>query len=699
MGGAIDQLKKAGFSRDQIEQIGLGRKSGVDVSVYAYPYFPAIQMYQLRLALEEHLPIENYASREYDWFQIEEIRKGFLSKVDIERYAHPSIPFDVMRQIRLGLEEGVDLSPFKGLPAGVLREVRLSLISGVKIVPFISAGYSEEQLEEIRLSLEHKVKISPYLNKLFRADSLREIGEGLEKGLDVSVYAKIDFDWHQMHEIRLGLEEGVPPEVYANLMYTAREMNRRRLDFLEKSGKLALYNEAVNYTGEVAVAISTNDLEASLIFKGNKKKWTEPELRMIIKAGGVTYGVIQSALDDICRREVERERVVVAKGLPPESGKDGWYEYFFKTPIEREPKVLRDGSLDYQSVGWFVFMQKGQRLAVYHSAQKGVSGMSVTGKEILAESGKELKVLGGSGFLVSKDKKTYVSGMDGEVSLENGQLRVKKLLVLSGVARRDGDVDAEGSVLIHGNVESGVTVSAKGDIVVEGNVRGADLRAGGNIFLKKGCNAMLGRGRLYAEGDIIGSSFTEAIINTKQDFLASICLGCKIEAESRVRIAGAGSNVTGGTVFGAFGVDARSIGSTGGASALIMTGLRPDFYMRVQEVHNNVSRVNKELELLSHTYDTMKNRLTPGERSKDRMFITLEKAIYTKELEKKDLEQQKMILSSEEKSFANSYITVHETLHEGTDIDISGTRTKTKVDMHNVTLKKSRGIIIATKNG
>lgn len=68
---------KTTFTEEQQEQIELGKKANLDVSIYANP--------------------------KYNWAQMREIRKGLASRLDVSEYADPSYPAELMNAIRIGL--------------------------------------------------------------------------------------------------------------------------------------------------------------------------------------------------------------------------------------------------------------------------------------------------------------------------------------------------------------------------------------------------------------------------------------------------------------------------------------------------------------------------------------------------------------------------------------------------------------------
>ena len=90
--GTNGELMALGFTKDQLNEIEEGRKSGIDTSVYEKVEYLAIQMRQIRLGLTEGLNVSFYANPEYDWFQMEEIRLGLKAGLNVTSYASVNIP-------------------------------------------------------------------------------------------------------------------------------------------------------------------------------------------------------------------------------------------------------------------------------------------------------------------------------------------------------------------------------------------------------------------------------------------------------------------------------------------------------------------------------------------------------------------------------------------------------------------------------
>lgn len=421
-----------GFTPYQAAELSQGANAGVNIVYYARKDLFAIQMRQIRIGLMEGLPMEQYADGSYDWFQLEEIRKGLERGVDVSKYAISEISYQKMRQVRKGLESKVDLTPYLNLDAGILRELRLALVSRVNIVPYIKAGYDAEQLKEIRIGLEEKLPITKYLEKEFLGASVHEIYLGLKSGVDVSLYANAQYQWNQMREIRLGMEHrvdvmcyvspyfsyrqmreirlgmeaGVNVNSYCNLMYTYTEMRKKRKQ-LEANGDNSQSGVEICDYGAFKIHISEDVMQAQ-IEVCDKSKLNLDEIKNALIQSGIRKGVVDKQLQLVVSPEYKKRFTIVAAGKLPQSGKDGWYEFCFETEESRKPKVLKDGSVDYQNADWIQVVEEGQLIAQYHEAELGQDGYNVKGRILPSKRGYEQKVLTGNGFQVSEDNKTLL---------------------------------------------------------------------------------------------------------------------------------------------------------------------------------------------------------------------------------------------------------------------------------------------------
>ena len=671
-----DFAKENQFTPDQQAEIDAGIKDNIDVSIYAKPEFLAIQMHEIRIGLVEQIPVSYYADSRYDWFQMEEIRKGLEMSLDVSKYADPEISFDRMRQIRKGLEAGIDLSDKKNMAAGVLQQLRKATLEHIDLSVYINNGFDEDQLHqirlakkngvdidsyvipdfrgisirEIRLGLEHHIDVSVYASREYTWQQMREIRLGLEKHLDVEQYKNVLYSWQQMREIRYGLEEGMDVSYYRSFMYTAKLMRQHRLDLLEKT-KMPIQNgEAVKKRFSCFdMLLNQSGMEAIVILPNPGVPIAQDEVLSAIKEADIKKGVDYAVVKAICDGTTSGDIVTLAKGVMPQAGADGWYEFFFDTNVKSNPVLMEDGSVDYQNAKWFELVKKGQTVAVYHEAQEGTPGYTIMGESLATKKGKEKPILTGSGFQILEDKKTYIATENGKIELKDNRLVISSLLVLDDVTSATGNVDFDGSIYVRGNVGQGVSIHATRDVLVDGYTESSVIEAGGDIILKKGNNAS-GRGFLRANGDVMGMFFESARVWAGGKVSANYCLRSEIHAGTRIEISGRNGVLAGGLAQAQNLIQATNIGNEASLATRLVLGNKDKNVQMQVDLQGREKKVSQELRLLLNAYQEFRKKFEPVIRNVHPTYLKLEDAIYTKKTELEELKKRKDAVEKEQKN-------------------------------------------------
>lgn len=715
----LKRYTEMGYSVNQIHEIQMGLAQGLDVTMYAKREFFSIQMRQIRLGLQEGLSVEVYAKNEYDWFQMEEIRKGLQEKVDVKLYADSSISYDRMRQIREGLLQGINLSPYKQLAPGVLKVLRKAIQNKVSIFKYISEGYEEQQLEEICEALIQGLDIAPYIFKELRGISIREIAEGLKHNIDVSLYATIDYDWRQMRQIRLGLinrvevkyflnplydweqmqeirlvlENGVDVVPYRSFMYPGAEMRQKRIALEEKAkaenefwlekmlgdsfdvlkSPLNLISSVRSEYDDFSISVSSDEMEVYFSMKSRPHPISKSIIDDALEKSGITMGLIDETISQMVNGDWKENVLKIAEGALPENGQDGWYEFFFRTSVARTPKILDDGSVDFHDIEWYEMVKKNQKLAEYHPAVSGINGYTVKGDVIPAIQGKELPVLGGSGFYADKSGMIYYSSMDGIIELNDNLMMVKRVLVLDEVSLATGNVSFDGDIYVKGNVISGMSVTAGGDLVVDGYVEKVRIRAGGNVVLRQGVNSS-GDGHIIAGKSVIGTFFEAVCIFAGEDIEADSALNCELSAEGHIQIQGKKGSLIGGTAGAELGISVKDLGNRNGIATYVRLCSQERHTKNLELLEKRIKTVCEELSILNNAHLEYRNKMNFEDQNVNQIFVKIENAIYTKEKEKTELEQQKRKLELLIKEISKSEIVVFGTLYDGVVIDIGNVK-------------------------
>ena len=119
--------------------------------------------------------------------------------------------------------------------------------------------------------------------------------------------------------------------------------------------------------------------------------------------------------------------------------------------------------------------------------------------------------------------------------------------VPADVDNSTGNIEYEGSVLIHGNVKTGFEVHASGDIIVEGVVEGAVLSSDNQIIVKHGIHGMY-KCDLRAGTNLMAKYIESATVRAGGYVEAEIILNSDVSVNGAVRARGRKGLINGGTV-------------------------------------------------------------------------------------------------------------------------------------------------------
>lgn len=726
-----EQLKliQEGYTRDQLVMIVEGLDAGLDVTAYRNKDFLAFQMYQIREGLLEGLPVKHYAKPEFDWFQMEEIRLGLKEGLDISYYAKPEIDYERMRQIRFGLHDGINLTPFLGLSAGVIGEIREAKLAKVDISKYVKKRYDDEQLHSIRLALEDGIDIDPYLIDDLRGVAISEIHKGLKSGLDVSEYAKAEYNWQQMREIRLGLEHrvdisiyadplyrwrqmreirlgleaGLPVNLYKSLMYPADEMVKKRqalleqIQIMEEEQPQVLPPETIEAEpiGDDIMAVTTaqNGMLAYLTISEQGSKFTTKEILSFLEDKGIVKGILEDKLDAISKGKYSTEPILIARGSMPQKGADGWYEFFFRTDVEKKPRRLANDAVDYQNIEWFETVNEGQKIAFYHEAEEGTDGYLVTGEPVLARKGSESARLTGSGFRVDEDKKTYWAAIDGMIKLVGTRIDITKKLILDEITMATGNLTFDGSIVIQGKVGNGTKIEATEDIIIEGSVGAATIKTGGSVILKQGMNAA-GKGFIRAGGDVVSKFFESVKVYAGGSIQTNNSLNSELFAEGKIEVI---NTIAGGKVQSKKEIQTFDAGNRVGLATNLEITISEETKREKFLTEEEIKKVTGELTTLKNSYEEFQVKYPPEIRNTMDIFLKLENAIFTKEKQMKELLEKLTELEEEIKKLDLAQVIIKGNAYEGVTVTMRGAAWKSS-NLYNIIIKNKNSRLEVMNN-
>lgn len=728
----MDKLKKMGFMDIQLHQIQLGLSEGLPIEIYANPAFDWFQMEEIRKGLKAKLDVSCYAKVEIPYEKMRQIRKGLQEGINLLPYMEWNA--GILKEFRLAKLGDIDLSTYikQGYDAQQLAEIRKALEKGIVLDAHIEPEFRAASISEIRKGMENGVDVSLYAKNTYSWRKMRELRLGLENQLDVSKYSSHFYDWEQMREIRLGLKAGVEVDGYCLLRYSASEMYKKRRELLLQShvngaafykqmeesisnilsSEDALEAHGLRNHDESEEIVQTNDADKLLLGKehltlefraGNMEAYitvgvpdgiVEREVLMdFLKEKKVKSGISDTAIEIICKGEYGQSPILIAQGKIPLKGEDGWYEYFFRTDVQKKPKVLEDGSADYKDIEWFEVVKEGQRIAYYHGAEDGIDGYDVLGNVIKGRKGTEKRVLKGKGFRLEDDKKTYTALYNGMIRLEGEDLSVVNHVELDEINMTTGNIFFDGSIHIRGNVSSGMTVKATGDIVIDGNVEVATIETEGSVMLKKGMNSS-GLGVVKAGKNVVSRFFESTKIIAGGNIEVDKCLNSHLYAKGMIS---ATRILAGGIASSESGFYLNNVGNHAGLKTVLKVQINETARNDYHNILYNIKDVKRQLEVLNKTYNDLMEKYTAQERSEMELFQKVENAVFIKQkqLDKMiELEIQLKRIIDKEKLVS---VVISGDAYEGTVVEIGSGRWEAK-NHYNVTIKQQNSEITVYNN-
>ena len=730
----MSEYREKGFDNQQLYQIRRGIVDGLDVSVYAKKVYLADQMREIRhgLAKDNSVPIIFFQDPAFDSLQMREIRKGLQAGIDISPYAMLDIPYMKMRAARKSAEDGLFFteSDIRRYTASILEEMHQAHKDGVNIDGYVKRLFDAEQLEQIRLALKKNLPIDDFMTADMRGEAIKEIRLGLEEGIDVGKYADVAFNWmqmremrlglehqidvtpyckplyqaDQMREIRLGIEAGLDISKYSSMMYTAKDMHRIRKKIL--SGELqnviaddSLDGSILDRTGGVSdktallsdmlenrdqyISISDDKMQCQLMLPLRRDgiNYTEDAIMTFLFKLKIRSGIDRKTIKEAVSNPDPKHKYVVAQGKEVINGRDGYYEYFFDYEKNNEIKVDEEGNIDFSNIEEIQQVKVGDKLALYHKATKGVDGFNIYGEIVKAQNGKEVPILKGDGFMIMTDRVTYVAKYGGAISVEDGDIYIKKIMILSEVKITDKKIDYDGVVFIRGDVNAGSEIHATGDIIIGGHMESSEIESQCNVVIAGGATCP-NRGSITAKGDIT-AKFFDGVTIKGNNISSNYFINCTIEARGMIRTFGRQGVIYGGTAYSLIGIESAEIGNVSGARTTITLGANTALLAEYSELQKQISRDAEDLKNLLKQKEKLQE-IGSGNTQVMQLKIKINAAIAIKQQQIKNLSAKKEKLEGDVEKGGKATAVVTEQIFAGTIIIIEGLALKITEDRKTV---------------
>ncbi|MBM7613686.1 FapA family protein [Alkaliphilus hydrothermalis] len=389
--------------------------------------------------------------------------------------------------------------------------------------------------------------------------------------------------------------------------------------------KVAPAQKEVLVDSTLRVQFSKDKMEASIVISKplGGKSFTLESLREALTNNNIVYGIDEEQLKRLVKLKWTDSYVTIARGKQPVDGVDGELIYHFDKEKDHKPVVLEDGSVDFKQLGLIKSVTTGTLLVEVVPPTEGTPGINVSGIEIPAKKGREQRFKKGKNTTESEDGLKLFAAMDGQVRFEDGKIIVTEAYEIPGnVDNSTGNINFNGTVIVHGNVKAGFSIIAEGNIEVNGVVEGATLISKGSIVLNRGIQ---GNNSAYLEchGNMAAKYIENATIKVQGDLTADFILHSEVSVKGKILLAGKKSLLVGGDVRAGVEIRAKIAGSHMGTLTKLEVGVDPEERNKFELLKGEVLGIQGNCQNLKKTIDLLKRQALAGQlpKNKEEMLI------------------------------------------------------------------------------
>lgn len=478
----------------------------------------------------------------------------------------------------------------------------------------------------------------------------------------------------------------------------------RNIDTVRKMGAPAAFKAAERRDGEIRVEVTEDRRTAYMTYNrpfGGKVPQME-DAQAVLEASKVVFGVDQNRVREIVENghDVHKQRVAGAK--EPTNGQDAKVEYLFDAyHANVGPRIDERDLADFRDLGTFENVDIGTPLAMKTPATPGEEGTDVTGQPIKAQAGRDLPLPKGKNTKESDDDPNIlVAASVGAPKLVHGKVTVEDVLVVEDVDFSTGNIDFKGNVLVKGIVNTGFSITAEGDITCKDTVEGADLKAGGNIFLRRGIKGM-GKSVIEA-GEFVMAHFIErcTVDAGRSVIVDEALIHSQTSATESVEVTNAKGSIFGGHTKAGNLVRASFIGSEMAIKTEIEVGVSPHLRDKLLSLNEDLKKKksdNEKAEKNLAVLTAQKERITLTE-DREQLYQQLSSVTTQLKDEIEGIAQAIAGLEEELQQCAEGRVEARRILYSNVTVTIKNSRMTTKEPIQKALLvKEGPDIVVSDK--
>ncbi len=329
----------------------------------------------------------------------------------------------------------------------------------------------------------------------------------------------------------------------------------------------------------------------------NESPITKEALDKYIEEHGIVYGVIKENVSQVIDNRAVFP-IIIAKGTKPQNGENAYLLPIF--PENCDKSQDENETVDLREVKKIPSVTQGSIVGKKVDKVDQVDGMDILGNEVKGKPPRDFILRPGKNTRVSDDNHQIISLIDGQIVAEKKVIHVFPVYEINGdLDLKEGNVDFVGNVNIRGSVPSGFKIKAKGDVRIHGSVEGAEIEAGGSIYINQGVVAQ-GKGLIKAHGDLHTSFINQGNIHVDGDVhvLQSI-LHSNVSAQKCVYCYRGRGNIVGGKVFAGKGIVVNEAGNSMSTPTTLFVGVNQHIIEKEAYFKLEIEKSKAELEKMN----------------------------------------------------------------------------------------------------
>ncbi|MCL2610776.1 MAG: FapA family protein [Defluviitaleaceae bacterium] len=425
---------------------------------------------------------------------------------------------------------------------------------------------------------------------------------------------------------------------------------------------------------KILIDIASNAMTASISFEAPSEGGdliTESDIYAKLTETGIVYGIDEPKISHLMIHREYGKRYPIAHGNQSGQGENGHIEYLFDTEgASLKPKELPDGTVDYKNLDNITMVKKGEKLAQIVAPTEGEKGITVKGQEIAGKPGKPVTPPKGKGIVIADG--FILADVTGKVTFVDRKINVLDLYEVAGdVGPATGNINFVGSVMVRGNVTTDFSIKATGNVEVFGVVEGAEIYAGGNIFISRGVQGM-DKAKLESGGSITSRSIQNASLEAKGDVYSESIMHSNVVANGRIEVKGKKGVIVGGVVRAFSGMVVKNLGSPMGTATEVHIGGGRNYSQEYEEKRRELAMLqNHYKDAVEHLTELVKKKDVPQDKAmRSSSLNTINNLKIIKEklgTVRMELEDLAKIMENQK---TNSVLEVEDTLNSGVYVRI-----------------------------